>query len=119
MSQRGVAIDQTISWSDTSIPQPMIDAHKYTTMYAQAAARAVNPDPSTQQYFDAMTQNLEDIGWNAPEAGRESYNQHADKISPAGIVSSILNPYLSQQQQDELGGLLNAIQQPDASIKSF
>ena len=119
MSQQGVVIDQTITWCDTSIPANMIDAHKYTTMYAQAAARAVNPDPSSQQYFDAMTQNLQDIGWNVTDAGRESYNQQADKISPAAIVSSILNPYLSAAQQNQLAGLLDAIQQPDVSMKSF
>jgi hypothetical protein len=113
------AVDQTICFYDSSVTQTLIDAYQWTLMFGQAAARAVNPDPASGQYFDAMTQELAKIGWNITNAGKLNYNQQAAKISPAGIVSQILDPYLSQQQQKELGGILNAIQQPDGGIHNF
>lgn len=113
------AVDQAIAYADVSVPQSLIDAWSYTTTFAQAHARTVNADAASQAYFDAMTQELQQIGWNVTEAGKVAYSQAANRISPAAIVSSILNPYLSTQQQAELSGILNAIQQPDVSITNF
>ncbi len=114
------AVDSTIAFCDTTVPQPLIDAWSYTTTFAQAAARAAgNADPSSEAYFDAMTKELQELAWNVTEAGKLNYSQQANKISPAGIVSSILNPYLSTQQQAQLSGVLNGIQQPDVSISGF
>jgi hypothetical protein len=103
------AADQAIAYADVSVPQSLIDAWSYTTTFAQAHARTVNADAASQAYFDAMTQELQQIGWNVTEAGKVAYSQAANRISPAAIVSSILNPYLSTQQQAELSGILNAI----------
>ena len=113
------AVDQAIAYADVAVPQSLIDAWSYTTTFAQAHARTVNPDAASQAYFDAMTQELQQIGWNVTEAGKVAYSQAANRISPAAIVSSILNPYLSTQQQAELTGILNAIQQPDVSVTNF
>ena len=113
------AVDQAIAYADVSVPQSLIDAWSYTTTFAQAHARTVNADAASQAYFDAMTQELQQIGWNVTEAGKVAYSQAANRISPAAIVSSILNPYLSTQQQAELTGILNAIQQPDVSVTNF
>jgi hypothetical protein len=113
------SVDQSLAFADNSMPQPLIDAWSYTTTFAQAHARTVNIDPSTQAYFDAMTQQLQEIGWNVTNAGRLNYQQEANKISPADIVKSIIHPYLSPEQQRQLDGLLNAIAQPDVSISNF
>ena len=113
------AVDQAIAYADVAVPQSLIDAWSYTTTFAQAHARTVNPDAASQAYFDAMTQELQQIGWNVTEAGKVAYSQAANRISPAAIVSSILNPYLSTQQQAELTGILTAIQQPDVSVTNF
>ena len=94
------AVDQAIAYADVAVPQSLIDAWSYTTTFAQAHARTVNPDAASQAYFDAMTQELQQIGWNVTEAGKVAYSQAANRISPAAIVSSILNPYLSTQQPD-------------------
>lgn len=114
-----VTADQTLAFADNSMPQPLIDAWSYTTTFAQAHARTVNVDPSTQAYFDAMTKELQEIGWNVTNAGRLNYDQSANKISPAGIVKSIIHPYLSPDQQRQLDGLLDAIGQPDVSVSNF
>jgi hypothetical protein len=111
--------DSAIAYSDNSVPQALIDAWSYTTTFAQAHARTVNTDASSQAYFDTMTQQLQEIAWNVTDAGKLNYSQTANKISPAGIVSSILNPYLTAAQQAELSGILNAIQNPDVSITNF
>lgn len=113
------AVDGTIAFSDSSVPQDLIDAWSNTTTFAQAAARAVNSDPSTEAYFDAMTGELQKLAWNVTEAGRLTYKQAAEKISPAAIVESILNPYLPADKQAELSGILNAIQQPDVGVHNF
>jgi hypothetical protein len=114
------AVDSTMAFYDSSVPQPLIDAWQNCAMFAQAVARgAGNTDPSTEGYFNSMTSELQDLGWNVSEAGRVNYNQQANKISPAAIVSSILNPYLSAAQQAQLAGVLNGIQQPDVSMTNF
>ena len=74
---------------------------------------------AAKAYFDTMTQQLQEIAWNVTDAGKLNYSQTANKISPAGIVSSILNPYLTAAQQAALSGILNAIQNPDVSITNF
>jgi hypothetical protein len=114
-----VSADQTLAFADNSMPQGLIDAWSYTTTFAQAHARTVNGDASTQQYFDAMTRELQEIGWNVTNAGRLNYDQSANRISPASIVKSIIHPYLSPDQQRQLDGLLDAIGQPDVSISNF
>jgi len=114
-----VAVDQSLAWCPASLDQDMLDAYKYTLMFAQAAARTVNSDPSTEAYYEAMTQQLMKLGWNVTESGKLNYDQQASRISPAQIVGGILNPYLSPDQQSQLGGLLAQIQQPDDSIKGF
>ena len=113
------AVDSAIAYSDSSVPQDLIDAWSYTTTFAQAHARTVNADASSEAYFDAMTQELQQLAWNVTEAGKLDYHQKAEKISPASIVESILNPYLSAQKQKELSGILNAIQQPDVGVHNF
>ena len=114
-----VAVDQALSFADNSMPQPLIDAWANTTTFAQAHARTVSSDPSSRAYFDAMTKELQQIAWNVIEATRVDYKQQAEKISPAGIVSSILDPYLTPDQQAALAGLLNAIKQPDVGVHNF
>jgi hypothetical protein len=111
--------DSAIAYSDNSVPQALIDAWSYTTTFAQAHARTVNTDASSEAYFGAMTQQLQEIAWNVTDAGKLNYSQTANKISPAGIVSSILNPCLTAAQQAALSGILNAIQNPDVSITNF
>ncbi len=119
-SQVGVtAVDASLAFHDSSMPQPLIDAWSYTTTFAQAAARAVNSDPASEAYFNEMTGELAKLGWNITEAGKLAYNHSAEKISPAGVVKSIINPYLSPDKQKELAGILGAIQQPDVSVKNF
>ncbi|MBO6885873.1 MAG: hypothetical protein JJ869_20180 [Marivita sp.] len=113
------AADGAIAYSDPSVPQSLIDAWSYTTTFAQAHARTVNPDAATEAYFDAMTKELQQLAWNVTNAGKLDYHQSAEKISPAGIVESILNPYLSAAQQKQLAGILNAIQQPDVGVHNF
>ncbi|HLM69219.1 MAG TPA: hypothetical protein VK358_16895 [Longimicrobium sp.] len=114
------AVDQAMAFCDASVPQPLIDAWSYTTTFAQANARTVNDDPSTQAYFDAMTGELAKLAWNITEASKVAYSNTANQITPAAIVSSILNPYLAPDQQAALGGLLNAFQQPPTSeINNF
>jgi hypothetical protein len=113
------AVDQAMAFSDDSMPQNLIDAWAYTTTFAQAHARTVNNDPSSEDYFNAMTGELAQLAWNITEATKENYSQSADSITPANIVSSILNPYLTSDQQAGLSGLLNAIQQPSAGINNF
>jgi|GEM_PF-6007159 len=111
--------DSAIAYSDSSVPQDLIDAWSYTTTFAQAYARTVNSDASSQGYFDAMTNQLQKVAWNVTEAGKLDYKQAASTISPSAIVSSILNPYLTAQQQNALAGILNGIQQPDTKATGF
>lgn len=113
------AADGAVAFSDSSVPQNLIDAWSYTTTFAQAHARTVNSDASSQAYFDAMTTELQQLAWNVTNAGKLDYHQSAEKISPAKIVESILNPYLSAAQQSQLAGILNAIQQPDSGVHNF
>lgn len=113
------AVDQAMAFSDNSMPQNLIDAWSYTTTFAQAYARTVNSDPSSQAYFNAMTGQLAQLAWNITEATQESYTQQAGSIRPADIVTSIINPYLTPDQQAGLAGILNAIQQPTAGVNDF
>jgi len=115
-----IAVDQavTFSRSDELTPE-LIQAYSFTQTFAQAAARKVNPDPGTATYFRAMSHELQVLGWNVLSAGNETFNLTQNKISPAGIVSSILTPHLDPQGKDELDGILNAIQQPDVSVSNF
>ncbi|WOR15283.1 hypothetical protein RYZ27_01210 [Hyphomonas sp. FCG-A18] len=113
------AVDQTMAFSDPKMPQDLIDAWSYTTTFAQAAARHVNPDPSSDAYFKTMRAELSNLGWIVTDAGRLNYNQSSNKIEPATIVKSILNPYLSGEQQKQLAGILDAIKQPDVKATGF
>lgn len=120
MSQLNLtAVDSSILFYDLSVPQDIIDASSYTMTFAQAHARTVNSDASSNDYFTAMTQELQKLAWNVTSAGQLKYQQEANKISPAGIVSSILNPYMGADKQQQLAGILNAIQQPDTSVSNF
>jgi hypothetical protein len=114
-----IAVDQALAFADNSMPQPLIDAWSYTTTFAAGYARTVNKDPSTEAYFNAMTQELMKLGWNVTASGRTKLDQIANRISPAGIVKSILYPYLPPDKQQRLGGLLDAINQPDVKITGF
>lgn len=114
-----ITVDQALAFADSSMPQPLIDAWAYTTTFAQAAAREVSTDPSSQDYFNAMQSELVKLGWNVTNAGKEKYGQTSNKISPSDIVKSILHPYLSSAQQSQLDGILNAIGQPDVSVSGF
>lgn len=113
------AVDGAVAFSDPTVEQKFVDAWAYTTTFAQAHARTVNTDASSQAYFDAMTNELQKLAWNVTNAGKLDYHQKAEKISPAAIVESILNPYLSAAQQAQLAGILNAIQQPDVGVHNF
>lgn len=113
------AVDQALALAPIEMPQELIDAWSYTTTFAQAYARTVNSDPSTQEYFEAMTQEQMKIGWNVTDASKLAYKQQAGRITPAEIVQSILNPYLTSAQQSEIAGLLNAIKQPSAGVTNF
>ena len=114
-----IAVDSSFAYCDSSVPQQLIDAWSYTTTFAQAHARTVDHDASSEKYFEAMHQEFERLGWNVTNAGKLAYTQSANKISPAGIVKSILNPYMATAQQDQLAGILNVIQQPDVSVTGF
>lgn len=113
------AADSALAYAENTVPQSLIDAWSYTTTFAQAHARTVNADAASEAYFKAMTQQLQQLAWNVTEAGKLDINQTANKISPAGIVASVLDPYLSTQQRAELSGILNAILQPDVSVTNF
>ncbi len=113
------AVDGSVAFSDPTVSQSYIDAWAYTTTFAQAYARTVSSDPSSEAYFDAMTNELQKLAWNVTNAGKLDYHQSAEKITPAAIVESILNPYLSSAQQQQLSGILNAIQQPDVGVHNF
>jgi hypothetical protein len=113
------AVDSVMAFHDPSVPQNIVDAWSYTATFAQAHTRTVTSDTSSHKYFTTMTKEFQDLAWNVTNAGKVSYQQASNKISPAGIVSSILNPYLSNDQQQQLAGLLNAIQQPDTSVSNF
>jgi hypothetical protein len=113
------AVDQTLAFSDATMPQPLVDAWSYTTTFAQAYARTVNGDPSTRSYFDAMTGEFQKLAWNVTEATKLDYTMSAGMIEPATLVSSIIDPYLTADQQKQLGGVLNAIKTPDSGIKDF
>lgn len=116
---RVIAADQALAISSVNIPQPLIDAWSFTTTFAQEHARTINSDPSTETYFEAMTQELMKIGWNVEEATKLKLNQQAGTIVPVNIVKSVLNPFLTPEQQNGVAGLVNAIQQPDAGVKNF
>lgn len=47
----------------TNATQSTLDAYFYTFTKAQANARNVNRDPSSQQYFNAMVESLSTLGW--------------------------------------------------------
>jgi hypothetical protein len=113
------AVDQTMVFSDSSVPQPLIDAWSYTTTFAQAIARTVNNDPSTEAYFDAMTSELAKLGWNITDSGNEAFTQTANQIAPASIVTSILDSYLDPDEKAALSGILNVFQQPTSGINDF
>jgi len=113
------AVDSALAVAQPGMPQDLIDAWSYTTTIAQAHARTVNPDPSTPEYFDAMTQELMKDGWNVIEANKLDYTQQAASITPAAIVKSILNPFLTPSQQNAVAGLLDVIQQPNAGVTNF
>lgn len=113
------AVDQALALAPADMPQDLINAWSYTTTFAQAHARTVNSDPSTQAYFDAMTQELMKLGWNVTEANKLDYEQQATSITPAAIVKSILNPFLTPPQQAAMAGLLDVIQQPNAGVTNF
>lgn len=113
------AVDQALALAPVDMPQDLIDAWSYTTTFAQAHARTVNSDPSTQAYFDAMTQEQMKIGWNVTDASKLDYNQQAGRITPAAIVKSILNPFLTASQQGAMAGLLDVIEQPNADVTNF
>lgn len=114
------AVDQSLTWYDpTAITQELVDAYQLTLTFSQAAARAVNSDPASEEYFTAMTTELAKLGWNITSAGKTHYDQIANKISPASIVKSITDPYLDKQGQDELAGVLDVIKTPDTSVTGF
>jgi len=119
MATQLVAVDQSIIFADTSVPEALVDAYKYTQTFAQAVARKINPDPATDEYFKAMTEELVKLAWNVTGAGKLDYGLQQNRIRPADIVKSILNPYLSADQQRQLAGIVHAIQQPDTSMTGF
>src|SRR5690606_3485648 len=79
------AVDHALAFSSASMPQNLIDAWSYTTTFAQAHARTINGDPSTNEYFQAMTKEFQLLAWNVTEATRVSYTQSADTLAPADI----------------------------------
>jgi len=114
-----IAVDGTVTFSRPGELTPqLIEAYSNTNTFAQAAARKVG-DPSSRAYFDKQLRELQVLGWNVLSAGTTAFHLDQNRISPAGIVSSILNPFLDAQGQAELGGILNAINQPDVSISNF
>jgi hypothetical protein len=113
------AVDQTLTYAPHDIPPEHVESYSYTTAWAGAVARKVNPDPSTLAYFTTYTRELQRVGWNVISAGHDRLSITQPKIVPRDVVARVLDPYLDGKQKDELHGILDAIEQPDVGIHNF
>lgn len=113
------AVDHTLAYAPSDIPGDHVEAFDYTLAWAQAVARTANPDPSSLAYFHTMETELSRIGWNILDSGTDTQQISQDRIAPASIISSMINPYLTPDQQEQLERLLGAIREPNAGVHDF
>lgn len=109
------AVNQYLVFADSSIPKEHTDAISFSLLWSQAVARKANPDPSSREYNEAMTQELARIGWNIDDASSSTYEQQAGHFSIADVVQTMLGGFLDGQQMKQLAGVLGGIQQPQNS----
>ena len=79
-----------------------LDAYFYSFTKAQMDARAVNTDPTTDAYFEAMTDSLSEIGWTLFKAKPVSQNvKDTPQIPLIVCVMALLD-----MAQDGVGSVL-------------
>jgi len=115
-----LAVDESLAfYPPDAVSQELVDAYSYTNTFANAVARRADRNPNSFVYFSTKRDELSRIGWNITEAGQVTYEQKQRRISPADIVRQIIHPYLTGDQENQLNGILNVIQQPESGIHDF
>jgi|694.fasta_scaffold52909_3 hypothetical protein len=115
-----IVVDQSLVWAPNDLNPALSDAYKYTQTFANAAARTVSKDTQSEVYFNKMTLELSRVGWNITQSDKLTYHiGSSGSYVPSSVVSTLLDSYLSPEQQKQTKGLLDAIKNPDNSIKDF
>lgn len=112
-------VDSSLATYTEDVTKEMTDAYQMTTTFAQAAARKVSKDVTSDAYFEKLTSEYGKIGWNITQADDVKYEKDADEITPKSIVDSLLDSYMEESAQKQLSGLLDAIQEDSAGIHNF
>jgi hypothetical protein len=114
------AVDSLLTYAERgAVQQEQIEAFQYTTTFAQAVARKKSTDITSEPYFNALTHEYQVLGWNVIDATNAKVDLHASKISPAEVVSRVISPYLTGEQNAQLNGILAAIKQPSVGVTNF
>jgi hypothetical protein len=113
------AIDQSLVLFDNGVPDELKDGCQFTWCLAQAHARTVNPDPTTNAWFMAMHEELARLGWNVLKAEKVGFNQQQGRVSPAAIVKGIMQDYLTAEDKTKIEHLVDAIKMPSQDQLNF
>lgn len=125
-----LAVDGTLTYvpSDSVTPE-ILDAYQTTMTFAQAAARAAyfqkHPNDgaaktTSDDYFNPLQEQLQEIGWNVTAAGEQTVTAGGEDSKPADIIIDVIGPYLDSTQQQNLRNLFNNLESTlDVGVHNF
>ena len=83
----------------SSVSQSTLDAYFYTFTKAQAEARKIDSDPSSQTYFNAMIKSLSTIGWiESCVMPCCNYTSSSPPLSPLSTCANACIQFVNESQ---------------------
>jgi hypothetical protein len=132
-SLQATAIDSQLAYAAPEVPIDMVNANAYTTLYSQAAARAVLKSQgvditktdylTTKGWYDAVVTEMLNLGFAAEVAttGGVQQNTYSGEIEIGKIVTSLISAYLGAAEVAEFEALANMLSSDpdDTATKDF
>lgn len=79
-----------------TVSQDAIDAYLYTQTKAQMTARAVNPDPTSEPYYQAMVTAMAQLGWIEARANPFVHAAGGAPKTPLAVITEALIGFITE-----------------------
>lgn len=109
-------VNQALTVLSSALSADQISAYNYSLGWSQAVARNTSADPSSQAYFDSMTQELSRVAWMVLASYELDYRQ-SSSTSPADAIQQLLTG-IQNQVASPVQRLFSALQAPRLSASS-
>lgn len=115
-----IAAGHTLAVAPASLPKALTDAWSLSMVWSQSIARKSSNNPASSTYFSALYTELSRISWIVEDADKNAYKTDNTSTSPASVIETIADPYLSQENQNLLSQSLAQFKTGnDPKLKNF